>query len=255
MRIRTQKDIDQLEFTIKQELGIDIQKYRNEEIAANFAELLVFPQYVFKWVLRPIAISIVLYIIGFTLFDLGGFEYFVYGFLGLVLFLASGVLVGLLFLMWKMKKDIWGILEYSLEIMQSAMEDLRFTAHQINPGNRKNVLSLLFKGVIHVVTIPMLSKAISNRVPFVGGLLSGFVKRILTLISDRANFEEDTIQAELAKTDDEPKIFEIYGKVLSSVSGGLEKLMNITFGIVQLPFTIVFGIVFLILMIVLYILN
>jgi hypothetical protein len=255
MRIRSQKDIDTLELTIKEELGIDIQKYRNEEIVENFVELLVFPQYVFNWVLRPIGISLLIFFVGFFVFDLGGFEYIVYGLLGFALFFVGGVLFGLLFLMWKMKNDIWGILEYSLEIMDSAVEDLKATADQMNPGNRKNVLGLLFKGVIHVVTIPMLSRVISEKVPFVGGIVNTLIKRVLSIISDRVNFEEDQIKAELSKTEEEPKIFEIYSKALSSVSGGLEKVMNVTFGIAQLPLKIVFGIILLILLILLYILN
>ena len=46
MKIRSQKDVDRLEEAIKMELGIDVSKYKNEEVVESFVELLVFPEYV-----------------------------------------------------------------------------------------------------------------------------------------------------------------------------------------------------------------
>ena len=157
MRIRTAKDVERLDNKIKEELGIDVSKYRNEEVVENFVELLVFPRYVFFWVLRPILISIGIFIIGFFLFDLVHIEYVIYGIIGLVLFLTSGILIGLLFFTWKMKKDIWGIVNYSLEIMKSSVQDLNQVNNQVTKENKKDVLGLLFKGIMHIVTIPLKS--------------------------------------------------------------------------------------------------
>lgn len=70
MKIRTQKGIDQLNLKIQTELGVDVQKYRNEEVAESFVSLLVFPQYVINWTIRPILIAFLLYIIGFFVVDL-----------------------------------------------------------------------------------------------------------------------------------------------------------------------------------------
>ena len=103
MRIRTTRDIEQLGEKIKQELGIDLQKYRDEEAVENFVELLVFPQYIFNWVIRPILLSIVIFMVGFFLLDLVHIEYIIYGLVGFVLFLIIGILLGLLLLTWKMR--------------------------------------------------------------------------------------------------------------------------------------------------------
>ncbi|WP_405205364.1 hypothetical protein [Aquimarina sp. LLG6339-5] len=255
MRIRTKKDVEKLDHKIKEELGIDVQKYRNEEVVENFVELLVFPKYVINWVVRPVLISILIFIIGFFIFDLVHIEYVLYGIIGLILFLISGILIGLLFLIWKMKSDIWGILNYSLEIMKSAITDMVQVNNQVNEENRKDVLGLLFKGIIHIVTIPMISKVISDKVPLIGGIVNRIVKKILTLVSDKVKFDEEKLKKELNKKEGESNALKIYSNSISSATKGLEKIMNFTFGVAQFPLKIIFGIVFLLLILFLYLIN
>ncbi len=44
MQIRTTKDVEKLDLKIKEELGIDVSKYRNPEVAESFVDLLIFPK-------------------------------------------------------------------------------------------------------------------------------------------------------------------------------------------------------------------
>jgi len=104
MKIRTKKDVIALDQKIKDELGVDVSKYKNQEVVDNFVSLLVFPQYIFNWGIRPVLIAFALYIAGFFVLDLVHIFYVIYGLFGLVLFLLSGILAGVLFLIWKMKK-------------------------------------------------------------------------------------------------------------------------------------------------------
>ncbi|WP_025668131.1 hypothetical protein [Aquimarina megaterium] len=255
MRIRTLKDVEKLDHKIKEELGIDVQKYRNEEVIENFVELLVFPKYVINWVIRPILISIVIFIFGFFIFDLVHIEYVIYGVIGLILFLVVGIITGLLFLIWKMKSDMWSIINYSLEIMKSAVTDINQVNNQVNKENRKDVLGLLFKGVIHIVTIPMISKIISDKVPLVGGIVNRIVKKILTLVSDKVKFDEEKLKQELNKTENESSALKVYSSSISSATKGLEKVINFTFGVAQFPLKIGLGIILLVLILFLYVIN
>lgn len=255
MRIRTTKDVEKLDNKIKEELGVDVQKYRNEEVVENFVELLVFPEYVITWVIRPILISIGIFIIGFFIFDLVHIEYIIYGVIGLILFLVNGILIGLLFLIWKMKSDIWGIVDYSLEIMKSAVNDMNQVNSQVTKENRKDVLGLLFKGIIHIVTIPMMSKVISEKIPFVGGIVNRIVKKVLILVSDKVKFDDENLKQELKKNEGESNAIQIYSSSISSVSKGLEKVMNFTFGVAQFPLKFGFVIIFLTLILFLYLIN
>ncbi|MCF2875557.1 MULTISPECIES: hypothetical protein [unclassified Tenacibaculum] len=255
MRIRTKKDLEKLDNKIKEELGIDIHKYRNEEVVENFVELLVFPKYVINWVIRPVLISILAFIIGFYMLDLVHVEYVLYSIIGLVLFLLAGFFMGLLFLIWKMKSDMWGIINYSLDIMKSAVADINEVSNQTTKENRKDVLSLLFKGVIHIITIPMVSKVVSDKVPFVGGIINRIIKKILTLVSDKVKFDEEKLKNELSKNEDEPDALKVYLKSISFASNGIKKVMNFTFGVAQFPLKVLFGIILLLLTLFLYLIN
>ena len=255
MKIRTTKDVEKLDHKIKTELGIDVQKYRNEEVVESFVELLVFPEYVITWVIRPILLSILIFLIGFFIFDLVHIEYIIYGIIGLVLFLLTGILTGLLFLTSKMKSDMWGIVDYSLVIMKSAVSDMNQVNNQITKENRKDVLGLLFKGIIHIVTIPMLSKIIAEKVPFIGGFVNRVVRKVLILVSDRMKFDEENLKQELQKKEGASNALQTYSNSISLASYGLEKIMNFTFGIAQFPLKIGFGIIFLILSLFIYLIN
>mgnify|MGYP001801556879 CR=1 FL=1 len=79
MKIRTSKDVEKLDKKIKEELGIDVQKYRNEEVVENFVQLLVFPEYVINWVIRPVLISLIILLIGFLTYNLVHIDYLLYG--------------------------------------------------------------------------------------------------------------------------------------------------------------------------------
>ncbi len=252
MKIRTQEDIDHLAFQIKKELGLDIEKYRNEEVAENFVELLVFPKYIFWGTIRPLVIAFFIFLLGFVFIDLVNVEYLIYGILGLPIFLTTGLLLGLLFLTWKMRSDLWSIVEYSLDILKSAISDLNHIGNKITSDNKKNIMGLLFKGIIHIVTIPMLGKVISDKVPLVGGLLNGFVKKILTLISDKIQYDERLLESEMNKKDTEPNYIEIQSSELSAVTAGLEKTLNFTFGVAQLPLKISFAFMAIVMILFLY---
>jgi len=253
MKIRTAKDVEILDQRINEELGIDVRKYKDEDVVESFFALLVFPEYVVNWVIRPILIAIVLYVIGFYIFDLVHIEYFIYGFFGFSLFFTTGLVLGLLFLTKKIKKDLWGIINYSLDIMKSAVNDLNQMNSQINVENRKDVLGLLFNGIIHIVTIPMMSKIISEKIPFIGGIINRFIKKVLTLISDMVSFQQDSLKQEIMS--EEHNILEIYSKSISSASAGLEKATHMTFRIAQFPLKLIFGISLLMLIAFVYLIN
>lgn len=249
------KNVEKLDKIILEELGVDIQKYRNEEVVENFVELMVFPQYVITWLIRPIIIAFVLFLVGFFVLKLVHVEFLLYGIIGLILFLVSGIMAGFLFLSWKMKGDMWGVVDYSLEIMRSAVLDINQVNHKMTKETRKNVLGILFSGIIHYVTIPMMSKVVSEKVPFVSGLVNRITKKILTVVADKVKFEEDILQEELDKEETESNALRIYSNSITTVSGGLEKVMNFTFRIAQFPFKIGFITVFLMLLVFVYLIN
>jgi len=92
MKIRTQTDINNLDKRIQNELGVDIKKYRDEEVVENLIELMNFPIYVTNWTLKPTLYSFIAFLIGFLLIDLDNkFENIIYTIAGFCLFLSPRV--------------------------------------------------------------------------------------------------------------------------------------------------------------------
>lgn len=252
MKIKTAEDVERLDAKIKEELGVDVQKYKNEEVAEKFVELLVFPRYVVNWATRPLIVFLILYLIGFFVVDLVNIEYLIYGLVGLGLFAVSGLLFGYLFLTWKIKSDFLSIIDYSLGIMKSCVVDLDQVHSKITGENRTEVLGLLFKGVIHIVTIPVMSKVIAEKVPFVGGFLQGIAKKVLTLVSEKVQFDEVLLEEELKEEKEENRFISKYTQLISLASNGINRLLSITIGIAQIPVLIAFVFTILILAIFLF---
>jgi hypothetical protein len=146
-----------------------------------------------------------------------------------------------------MKSDIWKVLDYSLEIMKSALNDVS----KINLSDKNKALDLLFKGIIHIVAIPVLSKVISKKIPVIGSFFSKIIKKILTLVSDKIKFdgEDPKEERELDSLQD------YSGSKIALASKRIEKVLSSSISVVQLPIKIGLAITSSILIIFIYLIN
>ncbi len=255
MKIRTQNDVRKLDEKIKSELGVDVSKYKDEEAVESFTELISLPSYVIFSITRPIFVALLIYIFGFYFLKLVHVEYIIYAVVGLILFLIAGIFFGVLYLVFKMKNDISNIVDYSLDILTLSIQDLSNVTQHINAKNKEDVLSLLFKGIIHIVTIPLFSEVIASKTLFAGFFAKKIVKNTLTLISDKLTFDEiDDTKKEIEKNDNNSFLVSCV-TTISNVSDGLEKFINFIFRIVKIPLFLIFGSVFILLVFFLYIIN
>lgn len=255
MRIRSPKDIENLQLKIKEELGIDIEQYRNDEAIQDFFDLLVFPQYVLKWLIRPLGIALVIFFIGFFIFDVNGFENVIYGIFGSTLFLVGGILAGVIYVFWKMKEDIKGIVEYVLDVMKRAVEDVHAGTQKLKIGSKKDTLSLLFNGVMHVVAIPTVSQGIKSRIPFLGGFLGMIARKVLSAVARvvKVDDEDNTIGDKVEVN--ESRILEIYKSGIDKMNGGVERAVGVGYKIVRLPFLILLIVISLFLWMLIWMVN
>jgi hypothetical protein len=252
VKIRTQKDVEELKSTITRELGVDVTKYRDEEVAENLVDLLVFPKYIVKWIGRPVLWALVLYVLGFFIIDLGPFEYILYGVFGLILFLLCGVFSGILNLVRKLEEDLSSISTYSLGVMKNSLLDIDDIGSRINKNNRKDVFNMLFNGIIHVVTIPMVSQAIDNKVPLAGGIIKGVVRKSLETVSDRLDFDDEKIDENTLVVDGDSKFVVSYTKGIDKATKGVTGSLSAVTRIVRLPFRILLYTTFIILALFVY---
>jgi hypothetical protein len=256
MKIRTQTDIDNLDKRIQDELGVDIKKYRDEELVANLVELMNFPVYVTNWTLKPILYSFIAFLIGFTLIDLENeFEYVIYTAAGFCLFLSVGGSFGLILLVRKLKLDIWRIIEYAIDLMKSVVSDIDKIKNQISPKSRRRIFTLVFKGIIHIIIIPFWAVAFTEGIPIIGRPIKWIVVQILSFISDQLKLEEISAAIEVDKSKNKKDFLTLQSEIFSQESAQLKKALSFSLNIAQIPLFFYFFVSILFLSILIFILN
>ncbi len=241
MQIRTEEDVAILDARIKEELGISVAKYKNEEVVETFVSMLVFPEYILSWTFKPILATIIAYIVGFFVVDLAHVQYVIYAIFGLGLFLLVGIFLGIIFLTNRLKSDILGIMDYSMGIMRSAARDIDTAKVHLPSENRKDALRMLYKGIIHIVTLPMLTTAVSAKIPILGGLINRFIRKVIMALSDKIHIDERML---VGPSDEYVSEEEGRAVALSSGNKAMEKVLDVAFGVAQFPFKVflyVFG--------------
>jgi len=241
MKIRSQSDVEALDQKIKTELGVDIGKYRNEEVVEQISSLLVFPIYAVSWTIRPVVIAFALYIIGFFIIDLVHIQYLIYAILGLVFFLISGLFAGLFYLTVRFRNDIKSIMTYSMDILKGIVKDVDALNTTTDAANRKEVLQLLFLGTMHLITIPVTGDVIGNRVPFIGGLVSRLVQRVLRTLTNLFRFDQTNLVNATADAGGEGKILPMYLAGVTGFQGIVDKILGVAIRVVQLPIGLLFA--------------
>ena len=250
MKIRTKAEVDRLDQKIKSELGVDCNKYRNDRVVERFVEILVFVEYVFTSLILSILLAVLLYLVGFFVLDLSLIQYFIYGFFGGILFLVLGFFGGILLLTSKMKSDLNGIITYTFEMMKTAIKDVNQFGNQTTNSKAEN-LKLLFKGMIHIVTIPTLVTVIATKMPLIGFVFSRIIKRVFILVSDRISFKEENTKAENYQQNNEVSTLK-YEQTITNISSGITKTIHLTFGLVQFPLKVIVVFIAIILLLFLY---
>ncbi len=177
---------EEIRLEIEHQLGIDLSRYRDEEVAESILDLLLFPKYILKWIFIPLLASFFVFILGFFIIDLVHIEFLIYGILGLSLFMIVGVLLGVLFLARQLRQDLAVITDYSFSVLSNSISDASGLLGKSK--DKKAVLGLLFKGVVFVLTIPMVGSAIDKKIRFGGGIVKRLMNKSLSAIASKVDF-------------------------------------------------------------------
>lgn len=252
--MKNEKDLYELDQKIKNELGIDVSKYKNEEAVEKISELLLFPKYAINWTLRPILLALLVFFIGYFIFDFVYLDYIFYTVFGFLLFLLTGLFSGLLLLIWKIKNDLKEVLEYSFDIFELALLDTSSIKSNLQLSDNSESKKLLFQGIIHIVMIPLISRVIGNKIPLIGGFLESIIIKVFSNIAGQINFNQ-IIKTNINQNIGTNKNDE--GSVQSTQLQHLklEKIINIAFRIAQFPIKILFFLSIIFLVILIYFIN
>lgn len=231
-------ELKKLETTVTNDLGLDLSKYRDEEVAENLLDLLLFPKYVLKWLLIPIVIALFLWVAGFFVIDLRHVQFLIYGVLGLVLFVSVGFFAGFVILGRQLGDDLTSVSDYSLGIMKNAVIDIDGIGDKINRNNRKEVMGTLFKGVVFLVTIPMLKRAIDKKIPVAKGAVKRLITGSLAVLAGKMTFDSVNIEKDEIKVDGEDQLFLNYTKSVDKASSNIASIIEKVLQIATSPFRI-----------------
>lgn len=258
MKIKTESDLNQLDEAIQNELGIDIKKYRSKEIEENISELLSFLTYAIRAIQTPIFIAFLLFVAGFFLLDLVHIEKLIYAVVGIGLFLTIGAVVGVLLLIWGIKNDVLEVINYSLNLTKTIQNDVGAVKTQMTDGEKERKYQLFFKGVLHLVTIPIVTKIVAEKVPFVGGIFQGLIRKVLTAVADNSLVFKLLLHSDILESGSTTaaiKDYENDAKAVHSFVATIDKAVSKVLRVVQFPLFIVLVVQVFILLVFLYLIH
>ncbi|OAV42834.1 hypothetical protein [Lewinella sp. 4G2] len=242
MKIKTQAEADALNAKILSEMGVDISAYRDQEVIDKLAELIVFPMYALESVLRPIGLFLLFWIAGFWLWDLVHLEYLLYVIPGFVLFAVAGFFAGILYLSIRFRNDINSMLNYSMEILRNIVADVDKVNKGTNKANLQENLTLLFAGVLHIVTIPAAASIVAKKIPFIGGYVSGLLTRILRRIANIFKWPEMNRMDAKYAAGSEGKILPMYLESVTALERTTGQILKVAMRVVQAPVLLFFAV-------------
>jgi len=243
MKIRTNRTARKLDKAIQEELGIDIKKYRDQEVEETIGDLLSFVGYAINAIKFPLFIGFGLFVAGFFVLDLVHIENLIYGIFGSILILITALMTGILLIIWGIKNDVLEVIDYSLNLTKNIQQDAHAVQSQITGEDKERKYELFYKGVLHLITIPSVSGVIADRIPFVGRIAGGLVRRVLAAAADNKLVFKLLLKA---------NIFELGGSentAIQKIAGGTNRLRDLVEGIdhavskvlrvAQFPFVVV----------------
>lgn len=216
MNITTDAEADRLAEQIKEELGVDIRVYSGEAVINQIVELSEFLQFaVVDSYKIPMFIVFILFLAAFVPVQLAGNIFWILGGIGLVLFFGLGMLLTTVRIVRRFKSTVPKIIDFTTGTVQAILVDIKQVQSVVTPENEKQKYGMLFKGVFHLVTIPMITEAIAEGIPIIGGFLKKIIKRLLLIISAQLKIDEphsDKEPIEVPERTKRPKI-EIDSKI------------------------------------------
>ena len=227
-------EINELRNEIKEQLHIDIEKYKNEDVLLKFTELLLFPNYILKLLICPVIIAVIGFIIGFFILDLSIIKLIIYILFGPLLFSLKAILFGILLILRKIKKDVLHIINYSFDILKQAISDLNQIKTDTSFKNLNQSVDLLFKGIMQLVTIPMITKAVNKKLIIGSKTINYLIEKILNLLIEKLDFSKINLKESYSFSE----TLNSFSKIIDSYSIKLEKLISVVLKKINIPLLI-----------------
>jgi hypothetical protein len=185
--------IEFLSQQLEKQTGINFQKYANPELIEQITNIVTFPVYAVKNLKQPIKITYLILLILAVFFIVKGNTFFgiVLIILGIPIGFFNGVWWGLVNLIKLLKNDMMNIIDLMLNLTETVMADFR-TLKSTDVANKFKIpkTSEIINGIIFIVILPVISKIIRNKMPFLGTTISSTINKTLGIVANLIGKEE-----------------------------------------------------------------
>lgn len=233
MKKYLKSDKNQLNTQLLKNYGVDLELYKKPEIINKIGEIMMFPQYVVKYISLPIILSFLLYGSSFIIFSFEGVGLVVYILLGWMLFNVAGVFAGIIYLISKIKSDVRLLIAFSFEITIKVLNDTSNIGEKLM--KRPSAVGEIFKGIILVVVVPSLTEALANQIPLLGGIFNKIIQKSLIAVSNKLKFSELTY----VENKNETEVKNKYLNIIEKTQQKSDLIINRIFSSLQVPFKII----------------
>ncbi len=176
--------------------GVNLEDYRRPEIAEFISNILTFPIYAGKYIIIPLFIYLIITSI-LALLVTGYFSTLVAIILIPVASIINALTTAAIPFIFRLRSDITQAVSAGLGLTKEVSEDVR----NVYLKKKNNTLEFpgfgeTFRGVMHVVIVPTIIAVLKRKIPLIGGLFSGLVRRLANLAT-RKTIED--VEAEYAE--------------------------------------------------------
>lgn len=161
--------------------GVDLRDYQRPEIAELIGDLITFPFYAIKSVIIPLLIFLPITII--LAFLVTGYTQTIIAIIFIPLFsIANALTVAAILFLFKLRKDITAALKAGMDLSKEVTKDVRNVyVLRENDAFGFPTFAEIFRGVMYVVIVPITISVIKKKIPLIGGLFSGLIRRLADL--------------------------------------------------------------------------
>ena len=176
---------DILAENFKHKTGVDLRDYKRPELVDTVANLISFPIYAGKLLIIPLAIYFLLGLI--PVFMVEGSARVIVAIVFIPLLgTANAVTTAAILLVIRLSEDISKALTAGLSLTAEVTSDVRNVYQKRdNRSLQFPTFAEIFNGVMYVVVVPTVVIVINRKVPLIGGLFSGLVRRLADLTTGR----------------------------------------------------------------------
>lgn len=166
MKPKIKYDPEVLRKQVKEELGVDLSNYINEDALSGLVDMLVIPKYVFKVVVTVVALFFGMYILGLTEIPVFTIPWVLFLTLGFIFSIFNIITVSAFGVLVNVKYDVMRVIDYIMNMFVNISGDCK-NLYTKTREDRLKASGLLFKGIILVIINPTLCGLLEKKIPYI----------------------------------------------------------------------------------------